>query len=126
MSIDRVLLSSTRLPQLAARERIELRQVEKDRVSADYLYFLAITKKRGLNQHDRDRLKPLHLAHLAVTQKIVLSQEDKSRLPMALLFALFDQGIVELSEHEMACYNVAQLESLKELKAAHSESLVPV
>ena len=120
MSIDQVPSSSTLFPHFATRERIEVRHAEKDRVSADYLYLLAITKNRELSQDDRDRLKPLHLAHLAVTQKILLSQEDKSRLPMALLFTLFDQGIVELSEHEMACYNVAQFESLKEPKAAHS------
>jgi len=125
MSLDRATLSSTQLYQLAAREGIALSQQEKERVSPDYLYLLAITNKVGLSQHDRDRLKPLHLAHLAVTERIVLSRDDKSRLPMALLFTLFDQGIVDLSEREMACYRVVPLESQKELKTMHSKSLVP-
>ena len=58
-SLDRATLSSTQLYKSAAREGIQLRQDEKDRVSADYLYLLAITKKLGLSQQDRDRLKPL-------------------------------------------------------------------
>lgn len=114
MSLDRATLSSTQLYQSAIREELQLTQEEIDRVSPDYLFVLAITEKLELSQRDKDRLRPLHLAHLAVTEKIVLRQEDKARLPTELLFELFVQGFVGLSEDERTCFTAAQLERLRQ------------
>jgi hypothetical protein len=125
MNLDRATLSSTQLYRLAA-EGIELIQDEKDRLSADYLYLLAITTNAGLSQRDKDRLKPLHLAHLVFTNRCVLSQDDKARLPTTMLFELFIQGYAYLSEREMACYGPAHVARLKERQAACQESLVSV
>ena len=54
-------LSSTQLYRLAAQCHIRLTQSEKDRVSPDYLFVLALTGKLVLNQHDKYRLRPLHV-----------------------------------------------------------------
>jgi hypothetical protein len=124
MSDGRAQLSSFQLYQLMARESVELRQHEIDRVSPDCLYLLALTNKFRLSQHDKDRLKPLHLAHLAVTEKIVLTQDDKDRLPTALLFRLLDQGCIGMSEADLDCYSATQVEYLTELEAAQSARLI--
>jgi hypothetical protein len=124
MNLDRETLSSTQLYQAAERLEIRLTQDEKDRVSPDYLFVLALTNRLELNKRDKDRLRPLHLAHLAVTERIELSQEDKGILPTELLFELFVRGFVGLTEHEMARFTVAQLQHLNELETAGSESVV--
>ena len=123
--VDRATLSSMQLYQLVARDNGELNQDEKNRVSPDLLYLLAVNNKLGLSQHDRDRLKPLHLAHLAITNKIVLSLDDKSSLPTMLLFRLYVQGCVGVTEADVACYHAAQSVAQQELEAAYSASRGP-
>jgi hypothetical protein len=122
--LDRATLRSTQLYRLAITEEIQLTQDEIDRVSPDYLFVLAITNKLRLSQRDKDRLKPLHVAHLATAGTIDLSQEDKDRLPKELLFKLFVESFVTLSDHEILCFTAEQLEHLKELGTVYSESLV--
>jgi hypothetical protein len=124
LRLDRAILPSTQLYQLAIAEEIQLTSDELARISPDYLFVLAITKKLELSQQDKNRLRPLHLAHLAVTEKIMLNQEDKARLPSELLFQLFVEGVVGLNEAEIAGFNAAQLEYVTDLGTPFSEGLV--
>jgi hypothetical protein len=124
LRLDRATMPSTQLYQLAVTEGIKLSQDEMNRVSPDYLFVFAITKKLGLSQQDKNRLRPLHLAHLAVTEAIDLSHEDKARLPTELLFELFVQGVVGLSEAEIAGFTAAQLEYVANLGTPYSKGLV--
>jgi hypothetical protein len=52
MNFERTTLAATQLYQLAAQEKIKLSQLEKDRLTTDYLFVLAITNTLELNQHD--------------------------------------------------------------------------
>lgn len=100
-------------------------QSEKDRLTSDYLFVLAITNKLRLNEHDLDRLRPLHLAHLAITGKIELRQEDKDRLPDDLLFDLFRQGVIALADPATGRLTTKQLAYLEEVESV-SQSVIPM
>jgi hypothetical protein len=90
---------------------------ERERLTPDYLFVLAITNKLELDDRDRARLSPLHLAHLAITKKICLSLEDKDRLPVDLLLELIADGVTAAGEREIARLQPRQLAYLGKLEA---------
>jgi hypothetical protein len=102
---------------MVAQGDVCLEPAERERLTPDYLFVLAITNKMGLDDRDRSRLQPLHLAHLAITGKISLSQEDKDRLPVNLLLELIVNGLTEAGERELARLQPRQLAYLGTLKA---------
>ena len=123
MNLERTSSAATQHYHLAAQHKINLSELEKDRLTTDYLFVLAITNKLELNQHDKGRLSPTHLAQLAVTEKIDLSQEDKVRLPTDLLIQVFIEGYTVLSDAELNRFTAEQLDYIDTFEANYSEAL---
>ena len=121
MDCQGTTLAATRRFQSAFQGKAELSQSEKDQLSTDYLFVLAITDCLKLTRHDRARLSPLHVAQLAVTETICLEQEDKTRMPTDLLFNLLIEGLVALTEEELARFTPEQLDYLQNLEPIVSE-----
>jgi len=117
MEFDRASASANQLYRMVAQEEVRLDLAERDRLTPDYLFVLAITNKLGLEDRDRSRLRPLHLAHLAMTGKICLNQEDKDRLPVDLLVELIADGTIEAGGRELGRLKPRQLAYLSKLEA---------
>ena len=110
-------LSPSQIHQMATQDEIELYQWEKERLTSDYLFVLAITNKLRLNDQDKDRLLPLQLAHLAITDKIDLRHEDKARLPTDLLFQLLRHSAIALDDGDRSRLTAEQLAYLEEAES---------
>ena len=117
MDIERASASANQLYRMVVQGEIRPDLAERERLTHDFLFVLAITNMLDLDNRDRARLPPLHLAHLAITGKICLRQEDKDRIPVDLLLELIAEGVTEAGERELARFQPRQLAYLGKLEA---------
>ncbi|MEX2113647.1 MAG: hypothetical protein WD845_10705 [Pirellulales bacterium] len=100
-----------------AAEGADLSPSDRDQLSADQLFALALTGRLLLGRQDRDRLRPLHLAHLAVMELIDLETDERERIPADLLFELLVRGFTSLAPEELCRFTAEQRAAIAQLEA---------